>query len=144
MICKPIPKGCVFLLKPATLPAPLPAALWDRSRFRSMRTPRGSAAVTRPRERAAPNHSGTAAKQRAGPAPAASRPLAGVCGSQTGCRLNNPPFLKRVVPEGQGCLQWGGGVRGNCLRGCFHNARTVNKFSLLYSRFPRVSHQKRE
>lgn len=68
----------------------------------------------------------------------------GVCGSRTGCRLNNPPFLKRVVPEGQGCLQWGGGVRGNCLRGCFHNARTVNKFSLLYSEFPRVSHQKRE
>lgn len=63
-----------------------------------------------------------------------------VASSETGCRLNNPPFLKRVVPKGQGWLQWGGSVRGSWLRGCFHKAWTMNKFSLLYSPFPSISH----
>lgn len=89
-------------------------------------------------------HSGNTETDGEALAPAVSQYSGGACSSQTGCRLNNPPFLKRVVPEGQGCLQWCGSMRGNCLRGCFHNAQTMNKLSLLYSGFPSITHKKCE
>jgi len=143
MICKAIPQGCVFLLMPTKLLTPLRAGLWDQSCLSCVRAEGGQFRPSTGKSGSQPDKP-AAAKPRVRPPSQPVVSSGGACGSQAGCRLNKPPFLKRVVPEGQGCLQWCGSVRGNGLTGCFHNAWTVNKFRLLYSGFPSVSHQKCE